>query len=459
MNSAIVNGCDHAAAAAVNGIYQGIVIAALVGLGLRALGRTNAATRHAIWFATLVLLAFLIPAHCLLDCLAAARPASASIGHSETVGAPPEPAPLTASFIPVESAQPGHPPVISEDFVRLRGPGESGSLPALPDSHVHADGDSGPPGSEPAKAHSELPNVPLATEPVQSKTASSPPKDTIEEKSALRARQFPRAISWTLTPGSSLPRIASFVLLSIWLGVGSVKISLLLWRLCQLRKLKAEAVPAGSGLEELFQRLQLQVAVKRNVKLKISSMHRSPVLLGFFHPVVLLPAGKQGEMAETEAILRHELAHVRRRDDWVNLAQHLIQALLFFHPAVWWISRQLSIQREIACDDYVLQQGGRPRAYALLLADLASRIKTGRPLLALGVTTSKSQLQERIDMILNPHRDTSPRLAKSRLGLVTSTAALLAAVAIYAAPRLVLAQAQHHPRTTSPALMLFLPAP
>jgi hypothetical protein len=89
MNSAIVNGCDHAAAAAVNGIYQGIIIAVLVGLGLQALGGTNAATRHAIWFATLALIASLIPAHCLVGCLAAAPPASASIGHSETVGTPP----------------------------------------------------------------------------------------------------------------------------------------------------------------------------------------------------------------------------------------------------------------------------------------------------------------------------------------------------------------------------------
>jgi hypothetical protein len=133
---------------------------------------------------------------------------------------------------------------------------------------------------------------------------------------------------------------------------------------------------------------------------------------------------------------------VERRDDWCNLAQHLVQCALFFHPAIWWISAKLALEREIACDDHVLEASGRPRAYALTLANVASRMNQCRRSLAPGVSNNNSQLQQRITMILNTRRDHSPRLAKSRLGLFTTTAALLAVLTLVAGPRLVLAQSQ-----------------
>jgi len=165
------------------------------------------------------------------------------------------------------------------------------------------------------------------------------------------------------------------------------------------------------------------------------------VVLGFLKPVILLPA--DGALEASEAILRHELAHVRRRDDWTNLVQHCINALFFFHPAIWWVSKRISLEREIACDDQVLHSTRRPRAYALLLADLATRMQPS--LLAPGVSTNQSQLKQRIDMILNSNRNTSPRLAKARLGLLAMAAALLAVAAIYFAPRLAFAQSAGAP--------------
>ncbi len=149
---------------------------------------------------------------------------------------------------------------------------------------------------------------------------------------------------------------------------------------------------------------------------------------------------KDANADEVEHVLRHELAHVERRDDWGNLAQQTIQAALFFHPAVWWISAKLSLEREIACDDHVLEASGRPRAYALTLANVASRMNQCRHLLAPGVSNNNSQLQQRITMILNTNRDRSPRLAKTRLGLFTAATAMLAVLAINAGPRLALAQ-------------------
>ena len=100
----------------------------------------------------------------------------------------------------------------------------------------------------------------------------------------------------------------------------------------------------------------------------------------------------------------------------------------------------MTLEREIACDDRVLEQSTNPRAYALLLTDLAGRAQGCPPLLAAGVSINKSQLKQRIDMILNKDRDTSSSLAKARLGVVSSAAAMLAVMAVYSAPRVLLAQ-------------------
>jgi len=258
----------------------------------------------------------------------------------------------------------------------------------------------------------------------------------------MLARILAPGASWSLGFGSGVFRFASSVLLGLWLLTAGARVSLLFWRLIQIRKLKGRTEAPEVRINERFLHVCKEVGVRRKVRLKTSRMHRSAVLLGFFHPVILLPeeTARSSDGTQVEHILRHELAHVSRWDDWANLLQHITRALLFFHPAVWWICRQLCLQREIACDDYVLQQGGRPRAYALLLADLASERNRGQLLLAPGVLTNKSQLQQRIDMILKARRNMSPGLAKTRFGFIASAAALAAVATLYCAPRLVLAQ-------------------
>ena len=76
---------------------------------------------------------------------------------------------------------------------------------------------------------------------------------------------------------------------------------------------------------------------------------------------------------ELNAILLHELAHLRRWDDWTNLIQKIVGAVLFFHPAVWWIEKKLALEREMACDDLVLAKTASPRAYAECLVSLAEK--------------------------------------------------------------------------------------
>ena len=107
----------------------------------------------------------------------------------------------------------------------------------------------------------------------------------------------------------------------------------------------------------------------------VSDELRVPTAIGFTKPLVVIPSWTMQELStlELNAILLHELAHLRRRDDWTNLIQKIVGALLFFHPAVWWIEKKLALEREMACDDLVLAKTTSPRAYAECLVSLAEK--------------------------------------------------------------------------------------
>ena len=107
--------------------------------------------------------------------------------------------------------------------------------------------------------------------------------------------------------------------------------------------------------------------------------------------------------AELNSILIHELAHLERRDDWTNLAQKVLRALLFFHPAVWWVERQLSLEREMACDDVVLSRTANPRAYAECLVTVAERSLMRRGLALAQAAVSKMR-QTTAARVPNPGR-------------------------------------------------------
>ncbi len=115
--------------------------------------------------------------------------------------------------------------------------------------------------------------------------------------------------------------------------------------------------------------------MKRPVRLLVSDQARVPAAMGFRHPVVVLPAWTLRDLPADRLrhILIHELAHIRRHDDWTNLVQKIARAVFFFHPAVWWIDARLSLEREMACDEAVLAATGNPRAYAGCLIDLLER--------------------------------------------------------------------------------------
>ncbi len=119
-------------------------------------------------------------------------------------------------------------------------------------------------------------------------------------------------------------------------------------------------------------RLAKRLHIARPIRLLESSMVDVPTVIGWLRPVVLMPASALAGMApqQLEAILAHELAHIRRHDYLVNLLQTLVETLLFYHPAVWWLSRRIRVERENCCDDLAVSLCGDPYAYARALADL-----------------------------------------------------------------------------------------
>jgi hypothetical protein len=121
----------------------------------------------------------------------------------------------------------------------------------------------------------------------------------------------------------------------------------------------------------------------------------------------------------------HEAAHLRRRDDWTNLLQKIIKAVLFFHPSAWWIEQQLSLEREIACDDAVLAQAACPQDYAQCLKHVAEKSFLRRKLaLAQAIVSRMRQLSLRMARILDADRPGTTRLWKPAVPIVVAVASI-----------------------------------
>lgn len=135
----------------------------------------------------------------------------------------------------------------------------------------------------------------------------------------------------------------------------------------------------------------------------VSNRIRDAIVVGVWRPLVLLPTSWLTEMPPEvlEAVLAHELAHIRRFDLWVNLLQRLIETLLFFHPAVWWLSRQVSVAREMCTDEMAVGVTSDRLTYATALEQLGRlRISHTMPQLTANMGDSKMMLLKRVTNIL-----------------------------------------------------------
>jgi beta-lactamase regulating signal transducer with metallopeptidase domain len=159
----------------------------------------------------------------------------------------------------------------------------------------------------------------------------------------------------------------------------------------RLRAIKTE--PVDPSILDTARRIARQLDLSAPFEVLLSHFTSTPMVIGWLRPVILIPAGIITGLtpSQLEGILAHELAHIRRHDYLVNLLQVLAETLLFYHPAVWWLSRQVRLEREQACDDIALSLCGDRCEYASSLAALealrfapalAARGSGGRELIA-----------------------------------------------------------------------------
>ncbi|MEO8000431.1 MAG: M56 family metallopeptidase [Arenimonas sp.] len=183
---------------------------------------------------------------------------------------------------------------------------------------------------------------------------------------------------------------------------------------------------ANGSLQSKLNLLAIQFDVRRPVQLLICNDIDSPVTAGWWKPVVLVPAALASRLPPDyiEALLAHELAHIKRHDYLVNLIQSFIEAVLFFHPAVWWLSKQIRIERENIADDLAAEVLGEPRQLAVALAAL-DEFQFAGPLLA--PAAHGGNLMSRIQRLIKPTQHVlSWKMSALLIGLT------LACITVYA---------------------------
>ena len=212
---------------------------------------------------------------------------------------------------------------------------------------------------------------PIATEVVVS--GIQPPTDdasAVGDVSTIPSEVMPAAVSataglsqaWLGRARSSIPWCVA-----IWMG-GVLILSLRLLAIwCRVQRMRRVGVaPVSNDLDTMFLRIAARLQITRPVQLLQSTLVEVPTVIGWLRPVILLPiTSLTGLMpVQLEALLIHELAHIRRWDYLVNLLQNVAETLLFYHPAVWWISARIRQERENCCDDVAAAMCGDLVGYA-----------------------------------------------------------------------------------------------
>jgi beta-lactamase regulating signal transducer with metallopeptidase domain len=226
---------------------------------------------------------------------------------------------------------------------------------------------------------------------------------------AISAFRAPASSSPVLTFATIASRMRAGVeptlpwIVALWL-TGVLVLSLHLasgWRATR-RLATAGTRPVPETWQQAFDRLATRLRVSRPVRLLASAVIQVPAVIGWWRPVILIPVsvltGGGLTPLQLDALLAHELAHVRRHDYLVNLLQTVIEALLFYHPAVWWVSARVRQERENCCDDLAVAACGDARFYATAL--LTMEQLRAEP--ALAVAANGGSLVGRVRRLLAP---------------------------------------------------------
>ncbi|MEI7582460.1 M56 family metallopeptidase [Runella sp.] len=215
-----------------------------------------------------------------------------------------------------------------------------------------------------------------------------------------------------------------------WVIGASVLLLRLVGSWIYVQQLKAEGIRlTESRIQEMFRRIAAKLNIRSTVHLFESVRVSTPVVIGFIKPVVLLPVGLATGLTtkQIEAILAHELAHVKRFDYLVNLIQSLVEVVYFFHPALWWLSSRVRAEREHCCDDVAVQVCGDKLAFARALAEVEAFRQS--PALAMAFASKKGMMLQRVKRVLGVTEKPQHRMSPNVLVLFVL---LVFGVSVYA---------------------------
>lgn len=165
-----------------------------------------------------------------------------------------------------------------------------------------------------------------------------------------------------------------------------------------------------TALNNRFNELVNMIGIRKAPQLIVSLSVKVPMAIGWLKPVVLLPVSMVTGLtsAQLDMLLLHELAHIRRHDYFVNLIQSIVEIILFFHPAVFWVSKQMRVEREYCSDDIAVKHCGDALAYAHTLTDTASLCNKHRHAIpTMAMAASGGDLKGRVLRLVNHHSCTS----------------------------------------------------
>ncbi len=193
--------------------------------------------------------------------------------------------------------------------------------------------------------------------------------------------------------------LAGVIVLSLRLLIG--------WRYLNKLRLSADRI-ACAHMEPALARLRNKFGIARPVHVAASKLIHSPLVIGWLRPLILFPPAlvNQLPIQQIEMVLAHELAHIRRHDHLVNLFQTVMETLFFYQPAVTWVSRQIRIERENACDDLAVSATHDRLAYVEMLASL-EQLRHQGPRLTLAI--NDGQIVNRIRRLIDQARPSRQR--------------------------------------------------
>ena len=247
-------------------------------------------------------------------------------------------------------------------------------------------------------------------EPVQDESIAATNEPTFAETNQVLRGVTVTVLAWTKTHVSPwMPWVVA-----VW-GLGFVAFFGRVWIGSRYSAYIARhGLSIDKTLQEKLNHICRKENICRRVSIFLSDLVHVPVVVGFFKSVILVPASTLTNLnsQELESILRHELAHIRRYDAVVNLLQTLLETTLFYHPAVWWVSRQVRMDRELCCDRWAAKNNGQAKTLARALLRLEES-RAATPVMA----ATGGNLMTRIERLLESEKTTLAK--KSRTGAVT----------------------------------------